>query len=358
MKSLLFVSALFFCLMLTCNYSFGQVLNDKIENRIELILDTDPFNSNTTNCTVDKACINEALEGNCVKFHNDQWFWFKTAEAGTYYLNVSGQDCRDILGVQLMVIDGVPCQTETYKLISCVSLASQDDIYLQLDSLKSNYSYLLNVDGYLHDFCDFNIQFSSEPKGLPAKTIAEDNKLVSSFANGVIQLNWVAAAHEAQTIVNYQVLKRTAAEQRFTQKEQLPFVRDTYSQPVLNYSIQDSISSPGTYHYKVIAQHQDDSQSQVGEYSVTIRPDQLPRKSTQNHISLQLNYREGTPLSIYVLHPFSKQILKTTQLTYSKKNPSIMVATSHFRKLNLTQIEIKITNHKTGQSTSRLYNLP
>lgn len=64
MKPLLFILALIFCLILTCNYSFGQVLNDKIENRIELVLDADPLNSNTTNCTVDKACVSEALEGN------------------------------------------------------------------------------------------------------------------------------------------------------------------------------------------------------------------------------------------------------------------------------------------------------
>ena len=111
-----------------CRATIAQVVNDNIEHRIPLQINASPYTSTTANCTVDRACISEALEGNCVKFHNDQWFWFKTGAAGTYYLNVSGQDCRDILGVQLMVIDGIPCQPETYQLVSCASLASQDDI--------------------------------------------------------------------------------------------------------------------------------------------------------------------------------------------------------------------------------------
>lgn len=257
-----------------------------------------------------------------------------------------------------MVIDGLPCQTETYKLVSCVSLASQDDIYLQLDSLKSNYSYLLNVDGYLHDFCDFNIQLSSKPQGLPAKTIVENNSLNAQFATGLVQLNWTADLQQRNSIAYFQVLKRKAAEPRSTVIEQIPLERDTYGQAGLNYSFQDTINLSGTYFYSVVAVHADNAQTHIGDQTVIVKPDQLLRKPTENYITLDMKFREGTPLSIYVLHPFSKKILKTTELTYSKKNPNIMVATSQFRKLNLTQIEIKITDHKTRQSTSRLYNLP
>ncbi len=110
---------------------YGQVPNDNVAARIELPVGQAPFSSNTSHCTVEWQCIGKKLAGNCVDFHNDQWFWFRTARAGKYYVNLSNQRCRDRKGLQLMVIDGVPCKTDTYQVLQCISLGNQDDVYAQ-----------------------------------------------------------------------------------------------------------------------------------------------------------------------------------------------------------------------------------
>jgi hypothetical protein len=66
----------------------------------------------------------------------------------------------------VVVIDGEPCKTETYKILSCVSLETQDDVNVKLVGLTENQDYLINVDGYLEDQCSFIIDISPVPKGV------------------------------------------------------------------------------------------------------------------------------------------------------------------------------------------------
>jgi hypothetical protein len=127
-----FKVAIFFIALLTGHFSNAQVINDHIDKRIELNVNAPAFSSSTTDCTVDWACVDESLTGKCIEYHNDQWFWFRTNQTGKYHININGQKCRDTRGVQLVVIDGVACQPRTYNILSCNSLTSQDDIYVEL----------------------------------------------------------------------------------------------------------------------------------------------------------------------------------------------------------------------------------
>ncbi|MEQ6118893.1 hypothetical protein [Reichenbachiella sp. MALMAid0571] len=119
-----------------------QVTNDNIENRIEL-LPNNTLTSKAEGCTVQWQCVDESLTGKEIEYHNDQWFYFNTGSLDNYFLNISNQRCRDLRGVQLVVIDGEPCKPETYNIVSCVSLATQDDIFIELQYLKTEYSYLI-----------------------------------------------------------------------------------------------------------------------------------------------------------------------------------------------------------------------
>ena len=69
-------------------------------------------------------------------------------------------------GVQIVVLQGEPCHVETYEILTCVSLANQDDIYIELNSLQTQQNYYINIDGYLHDYCGFEIEVSQYAKGL------------------------------------------------------------------------------------------------------------------------------------------------------------------------------------------------
>lgn len=341
--------------LLFSGMGYSQVMNDNIEHRLDLVLDAAPSFSSTAGCTIERSCISEALEANCVKFHNDQWFQFRTAAAGTYYLNVRGQSCRDILGVQLLVLDGIPCQTETYRVISCVSLATQDDIYLQLDELQAEHTYLLNLDGYLHDFCSFSIQFSTVPNGLPALSEPENNRLNSYTYQNIVELEWSVSESQAQDILSYKILRRHESENRFSPIRTLQHARDSYGHAVLTYSSTDTLQKMGIVHYKLMAEQQDHTLVQLGEVQHELKPSS---KALQNkYVLLNLNYKSGTPLSIYVMQAKDKQVIKKTEIVFTKQHRQLKIDTEQFRKRGITRIEVKTTDHKRQKSQSQFFEI-
>jgi hypothetical protein len=89
------------------NIANAQVVNDNIGNRSRLILDSASIYSSTDEASVEWQCINKALTNKCLIYHNDQWFTFNVKSEGTYYLNITSQNCRDSRGIQAIVIEAV-----------------------------------------------------------------------------------------------------------------------------------------------------------------------------------------------------------------------------------------------------------
>ncbi|MBC8082970.1 MAG: hypothetical protein H7Z21_07135 [Hymenobacter sp.] len=166
----------------------AQVPNDNIEQRRTLQLN-ETISSNTTGCTVQWAAVDEKLTGKCIEYHNDQWFEFTPRTAGCYYVNISGQQCRDTRGVQLVVLTGTPGQPATYSALSCTSLGSQDDVFVTLEGLRAGHPYLLDVDGYLKDFCEFRLAVSDKPHGVPALALPPLTSVVPA-ADTLFTLRW------------------------------------------------------------------------------------------------------------------------------------------------------------------------
>ena len=83
----------------------AQVANDNIENR-RVLRAEELVTSSTTDCTVQRSCVDERLTGKCIEYHNDQWFEFTPTTSGRYFINIGGQKCRDVRGVQLVVLTG------------------------------------------------------------------------------------------------------------------------------------------------------------------------------------------------------------------------------------------------------------
>ena len=121
-----------------------QVANDNMENR-RVVRAEETVASSTTSCTVQRSCVEERLTGKCIEYHNDQWFEFTLTILGRYFVNIDGQKYRDVRGVQLVVSTGQPCQPATYRVLSCTSLGTQNDVFVILDSLRIGCPYLLDV---------------------------------------------------------------------------------------------------------------------------------------------------------------------------------------------------------------------
>ncbi|GJM63277.1 hypothetical protein [Persicobacter diffluens] len=186
--------------------AIAQVGNDDIENR--LLLDTEViYDSKTDHCTVQWDCVDESLTGKCIQYHNDQWYHFNAGSEPKLYLNIFDQHCRDLFGVQVVVLKGTPCQPETYQVLSCVSLETQNDIHIPLEDLVEGQNYLVNVDGYLEDFCQFKIQLSAEPIGLPVDQL-QDVEVTSSQQGAMATMSWKLDQDLESPVREFQIYRR------------------------------------------------------------------------------------------------------------------------------------------------------
>ncbi|WP_170172671.1 hypothetical protein [Hymenobacter rigui] len=239
--------------MLTITPATGQVPNDDIAQRLMLQVEK-PIASSTTNCTVQWQCVDERLTGKCIEYHNDQWFEFTPSVSGRYFVNISGQQCRDTRGVQLVVLTGTPCEPATYRILSCTSLGSQDDVFVPLEGLQAGQVYLLNVDGYLRDYCRFNLAVSSIAQGLPAASLPPAPAAPS--ASRLVTLRWTLP-DSIDSIARFRVWRREAAAFRASSQAVVEVTRSTYGTAASAYSWTDTVTAPGRYLYQIIAESED-----------------------------------------------------------------------------------------------------
>ena len=233
----------------------AQVANDDIENR-RVLRAEETIASSTTGCTVQRGCVDERLTGKCIEYHNDQWFEFTPATAGRYFVNIGGQKCRDVRGVQLVVLTGQPCQPATYRVLSCTSLGTQDDVFVTLDSLRAGQPYLLDVDGYLKDFCQFSLQVSRTAAGLPVSYSPPSPRRVLPTASRVVELRWTLPDSLANAPA-CRLMRREIHQYRGTEVRRVPVRRDTYGRAETSYAVADTLPGPGTYDYQVITTRAD-----------------------------------------------------------------------------------------------------
>ena len=327
----------------------AQVLNDDIENRRVLRVE-ETITSNTTGCTVQRPCVDERLTGKCIEYHNDQWFEFTPKTSGRYFVNIASQKCRDVRGVQLVVLTGTPCRPATYRILSCTSLGTQDDVFVTLDSLRTGQPYLLNVDGYLKDFCQFGLQVSRQPLGMPVSYFPPNPTRVLPTASPVVELTWTLPDSLAAA-PTCRVLRREVHQYRSTEVQLVPVRRDTYGQPVLTYSATDTLPGPGIYDYQVVT-----TQAPGGPPPVRLRQwwygfgeaVALPgTASKQPTVELPLRkYPARAQLSVVITDPASGRVLLARQLVNEPGNQrQSLLPVRKWQDAGLKKIAIEITCH-------------
>lgn len=303
----------------------AQVANDNIENRRVLQLG-ETITSSTTGCTVQRTCVDERLTGKCIEYHNDQWFEFTPATAGQYFINVGGQKCRDVRGVQLVVLSGQPCQPATYRVLSCTSLGTQDDVFVTLDSLRAGQPYLLDVDGYLKDFCQFTLQVSRTAAGMPVSYFPPSPTRLLPTASRVVELSWTLPDSLANT-PGCRVMRREIHQYRSTEVRRVPVRRDTYGRPETSYAVADTLPGPGIYDYQVVTTRAETAPPPTRlrqwwyAYGVAAMP--LPGASPNRAdvVALPLGkYPAKARLSVVITDPASGRVLLAQQLINQPAN--------------------------------------
>ncbi len=309
-------------LLILSNNLYAQVPNDKAEQAYSLQVDTAPYPSDTKHCTLEEDCIDRKLTSKCLVYHNDQWFTFTTAEAEVYYLSIRNQDCRDVNGVQLQVLEGHICKPSTYKVQECISLSTQDDIYLTLRSLKKNHTYILNVDGYLEDFCQFEIAISTTLPDFAVRPLTSLQDLNGQQKNGRVLLQWkLNEVLQSVRTETFEIRRRFEQEKKFYPIAQLNVERTVHGQFKTDYHYMDTVGRKGMYYYQVIALTSDSSKYLAGEFATLSQP----IKYNAYEQLLEVPCKDKTALSIVVYNWENNFLMGKIPVTYyngsTKINP-------------------------------------
>lgn len=327
----------------------AQVANDNIENR-RVLKAGEIVTSNTTGCTVQRGCVDERLTGQCIQYHNDQWFEFTPTTPGRYFVNIGGQRCRDVRGVQLVVLTGQPCQPATYHVLSCTSLGTQDNVFVALDDLQAGQPYLLDIDGYLKDFCQFTLQVSDRALGVPAVPPPSLAGALSG-ANRVVGLEWtlpdsLAAASRCR------VLRREQHEFRATERRRVPVTRNSYGGRPAAFATTDTLPRPGNYLYQIVADAAPDEPSApvlLKQFWVSysqLNP-LLGRPVAAPHLVLPLQkYPRKASLSVLVTDAANGRILLNKQLINQLNGPELgWVSIGRWQSDGIRKVAVDITCH-------------
>jgi len=347
MLLLLFLSAT------SASSAAAQAANDNIENRRVLHAD-ETITSTTTGCTVQRSCVDERLTGKCIEYHNDQWFEFTPKTTGRYFVNIGSQKCRDVRGVQLVVLSGQPCQPATYRVLSCTSLGTQDDVFVTLDSLRAGQPYLLDVDGYLKDFCQFTLQVSQTAAGIPVSYFPPSPTRLLPTASRVVELSW-ALPDSLATASACRIMRREIHQYRSTEVRRVPVRRDTYGRLEVSYSVTDTLPSPGIYDYQVVTTHADNGPAATrlrqwwygyGTAATMPQPGTVPSRDV---VELPLRkYPTNARLSVVITDPASGRVLLARQLVNQPANSRQgELPVRKWLDAGLEKIAVEITCHPT-----------
>ena len=329
-----------------------QVINDNIENRLELKMN-EPRKSNTADCTLQWGCLNHALTKKLIQYHNDQWFFFKSTDSDKHFINISRQDCRDLRGVQLMIILGEACNPDSYEILDCISLGNQDDVFLKLDNLTPDQEYLVLIDGYLHDNCAFEIELSDIPKGLPIDEMGLVRMKSKTLSDFHIEIYWSVPDSIANLVRRYEVYRRFDFDFKSELIHEVAQGFNTRGLPRLDYVCEDILQDYGVFHYKIVG---------VGEHdrllvSKSLTQISKPSRSLtelKNWIDVDLHYFKACQLEILVFDASNQNLLFSRDFYYNNNHRLFSANIEEYRKQGVFSYRIEVVNTATKEKRSHL----
>jgi len=330
----------------------AQVINDNIESRIALTIE-EYKSSNTDDCSLQWSCINKPLTRKCIQYHNDQWFFFNSGDHEELYVNVSGQDCRDRRGIQVIIIDGEAYEPETYTILKCVSFGNHDDVFFKLDSLERHKEYLVQIDGYLNDYCSFQIEVSKQPKGIPLKELFVDDSANNLIAENIVELQWDVTDSIAHHVEHYEIWRMFESEYRSMLVAQVGQEYNARRRPKLQYAIQDSLIQYGSYSYKIIAANKN-KRSLISSTSIYNPKPKHAAADETDWLRLELYYPYKCKLKISVFDAKKRVLLNYFRFNYSFENQTFETYIKNYREEGISEFRVEVENLGNGEKQNKI----
>ncbi len=292
---------------------FAQVANNTIVNSIVLQKDHAPLYSTTERATVEWDCVNKKLTERCLIYHNDQWFTFFPDHEGTLYLNISEQTCKKKFGVQVLIIEGNPCETSSYKLLHCESFTNQSDTYIELKGLKAGTPYLINIDGFLADVCSFQIQVATQPKGLPLKTSSLDVlPLEAGLENNLVSLRWQLAEQLLDSLHSFEIYKQEVSAFKKQALKEIPKRYTAAGHALTAYYFLDTLTQPGDYVYTLLGVfHEGQKRVVLDEQKISFQSRKVLSREKSSLASISLTHKKKEDIDFLIINAITGEVLFT-----------------------------------------------
>jgi hypothetical protein len=325
----------------------AQVSNNGIANRILLEMNSDWYASSTRNANVEWDCVNKALTNKCLVYHNDQWFSIKPISTGTYFVNIRNQYCKNLQGVQLVVIEGDPCKTDSYQLVRCIDYTEQSDIFVRLEDLQGGKEYLINIDGYLNDQCDFEIQFSDRYNGIPATAKVIEHSQLKAFSNdSLVDIRFTLADSLAFRINNLILVRKNVKEKRSMLIAESSLRKNALGVSENNFSWRDTLRDKGDYIYSVLGVKIDDVLL-LGRQHIVYKGKSVLYRSHIREITYY-SKRTGNVLVHILDHLGERRLYSSTRNVTEGKN-SIRINFSEYVQKGIYEFNVVISDKGTRE---------
>jgi hypothetical protein len=328
-------------------FVYGQVENNSIHNRIELHLNANA-RSTTANSTVEWNCISKNLTNKCLVYHNDQWFSFTPQRSGDFFLNISAQQCKKYQGIQLIIIEGDPCLVDTYKILNCIPKIIQSDVFFELKALAESKLYLINVDGFLGDFCEFNIQLSDRPMGIPWQQKSLDTlNLLSEIKSNIVTLRWRAIQQQLDQLAYFEITRLKSGEPKYNVLKDVSVRSNALGKHEEEYQFIDTLSEYGTYQYNVIGVYKETGyRALLDGVPVSFKQEiNLPKQFIAR---IPLSYSGKGKLEGKVINARTDEVLTLIQYDYVYPE-ALGVNLTKFVKQGVSRFWVRLRNSKTKE---------
>jgi hypothetical protein len=336
--------------------ALAQVPNNDIENRFALDLDK-PVHSSTSGSDVQWKCINKQLTNKCLVYHNDQWFSFTVDRDGDYFINISSQQCRDSNGVQMIVIEGNPCQHLTYKILDCIPRIRTEDVFVGLPKLKSRTQYLVNVDGFLGDFCEFDIVLSDKPQGLPlAPQNLDTLKIESRLEDKVVSMEWTIDKEMAKDLSSFRIFRKVDKGPS-NLAEEIGLARNAYGSHVSKYYFSDTLSAAGAYRYDIYGIRASDSMPLLlsqNQFSLAPKKEPASGQPVMKILPLRMSFPEKEPYQLRLYNYDGDQLLWSHEGESQGEGELFMIDPRPFLEYGVRKFQLLVLD-SNGTTVQEIY---
>jgi len=252
-----------------------------------------------------------------------------------------------------LIIDGDPCIPESYKIKKCISLGNHDDVFIALDSLENQKEYMVLVDGYLHDFCAFNLELADKPKGIPLTKQGLVNLGMKPIADFHFELSWRIPDSIANLVRSYEVYRRHETEYKSKKVHEIQQGFNAYGKPRLDYGIDEILPDYGWYYYKIIGV-EDQDKILISKSLFHYPKPNLKGSESKNWLELDMHYPKPCKLKISIYNATRQSLLYWSNFRYSTENSFFEHYIKEYIDDGVFYFRIEVENLETNEKKNHL----